>query len=159
MTSAHDERETLHVSVLIPAHADRVETEIYKASRISLLDANPRCWICSRTAEESGEPLQTHHYPVERSLARMVDWERFADMAQHGVFGPGPAGFDWEHFDTSDPYTFVDDMRVNGLVLCRAHHIGADEGIHYLPHPLWIAQKFALPGYKFSSKETIGYGT
>jgi hypothetical protein len=83
-------------------------------------------------------------------------------MAEAVDFGPGsllrrdfPA-FDWSAFDAEpDPYRFVDDMTVNGLLLCKAHHTGTDEGIHAMPHPLWVAQRYAREGYRFSPTETI----
>lgn len=66
--------------------------------------------------------------------------------------------FDWVHFDQQqpmDPYLFVDDMRVNGMTLCADHHIGKDQGIHLLPHPIWLAQRYGQDGYKFSEVEVI----
>ena len=46
-------------------------------------------------------------------------------------------------------------MSVNGLLLCKKHHTGKDEGIHDLPHPLWIWQKYAPEGCKMSDVEVI----
>ncbi|UNJ99715.1 hypothetical protein [Ralstonia sp. RRA.1] len=55
----------------------------------------------------------------------------------------------------ADPYLFVDDMTVNGLLLCKQHHTGKDAGIHDMPFPLWIAQRYAIEGYQFTPNEVI----
>lgn len=46
-------------------------------------------------------------------------------------------------------------MTVNGLLICKAHHIGEDEGIHMLPWPICIAQRYAKEGTRFNSREVI----
>ena len=108
------------------------------------------CWVCGTT-----EQLEAHHDPVERALTELVDWERFAKDATAGFYGPNARTFDWDHFDQADPYTFVDNMLHNGLLLCKEHHIEKDTGIHMLPYPVWIAQRTAKSGYKFSDAEVI----
>jgi predicted restriction endonuclease len=60
---------------------------------------------------------------------------------------PGHNFTDWTQF--------VDDMTVNGMLLCKAHHIGKDEGMHALPFPIWVAQKYGKEGYQFSAVEII----
>lgn len=65
----------------------------------------------------------------------MIDWASVATFARAGALGPHAAAFGWDHFDPADPYAFVDDMTVNGLLLCKAHHTGKDEGIHDMPFP------------------------
>lgn len=156
MTASHEEKLTLHVEVDIPQHTDRVETPIYRETREQLIERESgRCWVCGCTEQESGHPLQTHHHPVERSLANMIDWPRFIADAKAGHWGPHAQDFDWDSFNPEHPYTFVDNMLVNGRVLCRDHHIGSDEGIHMLPFPLWVAQRYAREGYRFSPGEVI----
>lgn len=187
MTDAHEEKETLQVEVNIPEHADRVTTSTFTRTRKALLERDgARCWVCSGTADKVG-PLEAHHYPIERSLAEMIDWKRVANDAKNGEVGIAQAqrnmarAFDWDAFfdganeihvpeDNSDPgdireaysylavkdpYSFVDNMLVNGVLLCKVHHIGKDEGIHAMPHPLWIAQRYGQEGYKFSDVEII----
>lgn len=156
MPDAHVERETLTVDVNIPAHDPRVTTSIFRRTRLQALeDAGGRCWVCGQTAEETGHPLEAHHFPVERCMAELVDWELFMRQAVAGDYGPRVQSFDWKTFDAEHWEVFVDDMRHNGLVLCKAHHIGKDEGIHMLPHPIWLAQRFAKDGYSFNSVEVI----
>lgn len=157
MVAAHDEKETLVVDVDIPEHDPRVTTPLFTRTRLELIVKmdGGRCWICNRTAEESGGPLEAHHYPVERSLGAAIDWALFAKIAQTGKLGEGPRTFDWSTFDPARWFTFVDDMMHNGLLICKDHHIGKNEGIHWLPHPLWIAQMFIREGYVYSKEEII----
>jgi len=150
----HVERETLAVEVNIPGHAPRVETSLFERTRKALIAREGGCWICG--AKDSHDaPLQSHHYPVERSLATGWDWPRFIRDCKAGAWGPHAQAFDWDHFDPANPYTFVDDQTVNGRLLCEAHHIGKDTGIHAMPHPLWVWQRYAPEGYKLSDVEIV----
>ena len=154
ITAAHEEKETLAVEVNIPEHAQRKTTELFEHTRKQLIEREGgRCFICGGTAESTGHPLEAHHHPIERSLAEMIDWDAFTAAALAGLLGAQIQAFDWANF--TDWTQFVDDMTVNGLLLCKAHHIGKDEGIHALPYPIWIAQRYALEGYRFSPTEVI----
>lgn len=151
VTKAHAEKETLSVEVNLPEHEQRgAATPLFVHSRKELIATGKGCFICGAT-----EALEAHHHPIERCVAEMIDWPRFIADAKAGFWGPAIAGFDWDHFDPANPYVFVDDMRVNGLLICKQHHIGKDEGIHTMPFPLWLAQKYAKEGYQFSSVEVI----
>lgn len=152
----HEQKETLVVDVNIPGHEERTTTPLFLHSKKALIAREGgRCFICGRTAEESGHPLEAHHHPVERSMSNMIDWDLFRSECQAGFWGAHAMSFDWSKFDPADPYSFVDDMTVNGLLLCKAHHTGKDEGIHDMPYPLWIAQKYGKEGYQFSPTEVI----
>lgn len=156
VTDPHEEKETLSVDVMLPGHEARVTTALFEHSKKLLIERDGgRCFICGSTAEESGHPLEAHHHPIERSLANMMDWPALAIRARAGELGPYAARFDWDKFDPADPYTFVDDMTVNGLLLCKEHHTGKDAGIHAMPFPLWIAQRYAIEGYQFTPNEVI----
>lgn len=153
VTEIHEEKETLSVDVLLPGHEARVTTPLFRHSRQALEQREGgRCFVCGCTADKVG-PLEAHHHPIERSFAEMIDWGPSSRMRRDFPL------FDWAAFDAagSDPYLFVDDMRVNGLLLCKAHHIGKDEGIHALPFPIWMAQRYGREGYKFSAAETLHY--
>ncbi len=157
VSEVHEEKETLSVDVEIPGHAPRgAATPLFIRTKKMLVErVGGRCYVCNGTEAEVG-PLQAHHYPVERSLATAWDWPRFIADCQAGKWGVYCQAFHWAGFDPAkDPYQFVDDMSVNGLLLCQKHHIGKDEGIHTLPHPLWIWQKYAPEGYKMSDVEVI----
>lgn len=156
VTQIHEQAETLTVDVNIPGHDPRVTTPLFSRTRKLLLERDgARCYICGGTAEQTGHPLEAHHHPIERSFATMIDWGLFAADCTAGVWGPHAQAFDWSKFDPADPYSFVDDMTVNGRAICKAHHTGKDEGIHDLPFPVWIAQKYGKEGYQFSKVEII----
>lgn len=154
VTQIHEEKETLTVDVNIPGHEPRKTTALFERTRKALISrAGGRCFICNATAEESGHPLEAHHHPIERSFAEMIDWDRFKVDAQAGVWGEAIRSFEWDGF--TDWTQFVDDMTVNGMLLCKPHHIGKDEGMHALPFPIWVAQKYGKEGYQFSAAEVI----
>lgn len=181
VTDTHEEKETLTVDVLLPGHDPRTTTALFEHSRKQLEEREGgRCFISGMTAEESGHPLEAHHHPIERSLANMVDWERFAADGKAGHWGPYIQAFDWDRFfegaqrvtvnvpamdgepahqysylKVRDPYLFVDDMTVNGMLLAKQFHTAKDAGIHMLPFPLWIVQKYAIEGYQFTPTEVI----
>ena len=148
MTAAHIEKETLTVAIDIPEHRDRVATALFIKTRKRLLERDKVCWICGCPESEIGS-LEAHHYPIERSFAEMIDWSEGSQIRKDFP------NFAWGSFDASNPYTFVDDMNVNGRLLCKAHHIGKDEGVHALPEPIWLAQRYGQEGYKFSDVEII----
>lgn len=174
----HVERETLAVEVNIPGHEARTTTALFTRSKKLLIEREGgRCFISGATAEQSGHPLEAHHYPVERSMANMWDWPRFAFDCKKGQWGPHAQAFDWDGFfrdakvtvipalhplendvqivEPRDPYLFVDDMTVNGMLLTKQHHTAKNDGIHDMPFPLWIAKRYGREGYVFSRTETI----
>lgn len=154
-TAAHEEKKSLEVDVNIPEHADRTETYFYRKTREEALKHPPnftirqepgRCYICRRTELELGESLQTHHL-IERCMAEApIDWDLVAlDFPD----------FDWENFDPSDPYTFIDDMTTQGILLCRDCHIGKDMGVHGTTMPWWIVRRYLKSGYEYSKYDVI----
>ncbi len=157
MLDDYDEKLTLKVEAIIPKRDDRTTTPLFKHTRVKLLAIQPRCYVCG-----TKEHLEAHHYPIERSMANMTDWKKVQADALDGNLGAtheqrsNANAFDFNGLD-SDPYRFVDDMTVNGLILCKAHHTGKDEGIHDMPHSLWIAQKYGKEGYKFSNVEVLHF--
>lgn len=150
VTEVHEQREFIEVAVYIPGHEPRGNASaLFERSRKKLIARDKVCWICGCTGEQTGHPLEAHHHPVERSFAEMIDWGPNSQIRRdHPTFN-------WASFDPKDPYTFVDDMEHNGRLLCKAHHVGKDEGIHMLPHPIWLAQRYGREGYKFSDVEVI----
>lgn len=159
VTQDHEQRETLKIDVIVPGHAPRTTTPLFERTRKLLIAREGgRCAISGMTAEESGHPLEAHHHPIERCFAEEIDWQRFAADAKKGLWGPHAQAFDWDAFLSAqpfDPYCFVDDMTANGLLLAKQFHTLADQGIHNLPFPIWIVQKYARDGTKFSPTETI----
>lgn len=174
VTEDHEQAETLAVNVIVPGHDARgAATPLFHCTRLALIAREGgRCWISGMTAEQSGHPLEAHHYPIERCFAEAVDWPRFSKDCVAGKWGTHAQQFDWAGFfkgsqlitrpDTGkafvkviDPYLFVDDMTVNGRVLAKQFHVGKDEGVHMLPEPIFLAQKYLAEGYKLSEFEIV----
>ena len=151
VTEIHEEKNTFSVDVFLPGHAPRGDASpLFIRTRKQLIARDHgQCYICGRTAEETGHPVQAHHFPVERSFAEMIDWSEGSQIRKDFP------KFGWGSFDEANPYTFVDDMNTNGRLLCPDHHIGKDQGVHGLPEPVWLAQKYGKEGYKFSDVEII----
>lgn len=156
VNAIHEEKETLVIDVNIPGHEERTTTALFLRTKKLLIEREGgRCYISGMTADEAGHPLEAHHHPIERSMANMIDWVRFSADCKSGLWGAHAQAFDWSQFDPADPYTFVDDMTVNGVLLAKQFHTGRDAGIHCMPFPLWIAQKYGKEGYQFSASEVI----
>lgn len=154
-TAAHAEKETLAVDVNIPEHEARATTALFTRTRKLLIAREKgRCFICGRNEKEAG-PLEAHHHPIERCFAEEIDWDRVAIDCRAGMWGKYAQAFDWSKFDPKHWENFVDDMTVNGLLLCKDHHTAKDDGIHTVPGPIWLAQRYAKEGVKFNSREVI----
>jgi hypothetical protein len=157
VTETHELKDTLTADYFVPGHVERETTSLFERTRkVLIAREGGRCFVTNMTAAELGAPLQAHHHPVERCFATKWDWPRFAADCQKGLWGPHAQAFDWANFDgEKDPYKFVDDMTVNGMLLGAGQHIGKDEGLHRLPFPVWLFEKYAVEGYQFSPTEVI----
>jgi hypothetical protein len=168
VTQDHEQRETLAVDYNIPGHEARgAASALFTRTRQLLIAREAgRCWLSGLTETELG-PMEAHHFPIERCFAEGIDWPRFSNDCKFGLWGPYAQAFDWEAFFDGatrdeagrlvpvDPYLFVDDMTVNGRLLGKQYHTGKDEGVHMLPEPIWLAQKYMVEGYQFSAVEVI----
>ena len=174
VTDDHEAKETLALDIYVPGHEARGSaTPLFLRTRKELIARmRGRCWVSGMTAEESGHPLEAHHYPVERCFATAWDWPRFMKDCMAGHWGPYARAFDWATFfkgstlvtreDTGkpyvqvvDPYLFVDDMTVNGRLLSKQYHIGKNEGVHGTTEPILFAAKYLAEGYKLTDFEII----
>lgn len=157
--TTHELKDTLTADYFVPGHEQRTTTSLFEHSKKLLIEREGgRCFITNMTAEEIGAPLQAHHHPVERCFATAWDWPRFAEDCKAGKWGQHAQAFDWNSFLSAqpfDPYRFVDDMTVNGMLLGPGPHIGKDQGLHRLPFPVWLFTKYAVEGYQFSPNEVI----
>jgi hypothetical protein len=154
----HEEKETLSVDVTIPDHPKRTTTALFEKTKRLLMHAatalgfnvkrpQARCWICGKTEPELGQPLEAHHFGIERCfIDAAIRWD---------VVAQDFPIFDWASFDPAKPETFIDNMSAQGLLLCKAHHTGKDTGIHMLPFGLWIMQRYLADGTRFNPNEVI----
>ena len=128
---AHAVSRTLHETVYTPTHPKRgSSSEEFKETKAALIKESPGCYICGRTAEESGFPLELHHSAVEWSLANS------ADLAKIQVDYPQAKSIE----------QFLDSVD-NGTILCAFCHRHKEHGIHMITFPAWIVQKYQLDGW------------
>lgn len=153
----HEEKETIVVDVNLPGHGARVTTPLFSRSREEAIkEFGDRCFMCNRTSEEAGEPIEWHHVFVERCLAEAVDWYRVREyIGKLFVLISRAKAFCDANSEIDDIMDLVDDMRVNGMPLCKEHHTGASEGLHYLPAPLHQLFATGRDGFIFDHGKPI----
>jgi hypothetical protein len=132
-----------HYEVRYPAHAERKNSSIYNKTHAKM--RNMPCFICDKTFDH----VETHHYYCEKAFQNAYDWKKFGEHAQKmydmntgECIGPK---FNWVEV-AKNPDIFVDSAS-NMIVLCKEHHTSGGKGIHHVPYPDWLAQKFVVQGY------------
>jgi hypothetical protein len=162
-TQVHKESATITYSVNLPGHEERTATATFERTRKQLIEREgDRCWICGRTSAEVGKAHEGHHSPLEWCITDAVDWNIVKAICAAGEWGNTNAqreaakAFDWSTFDETHPETFVDNMLVNGWLLCKEHHVGKGTGVHWFVHPLWVAQRFVKDGFTFVAGDAEG---
>lgn len=135
LVSAQEYRDTVTIRVeqFFPDHEPRDEDphySVFRAARKQLKkDGRLVCFICG--AENTKEsPIELHHHHVEWSLQNGVDLEKFFRCHDTEV-----------KERTREELSRWTDSIENVLPLCQHHHRGAG-GIHCLPHPQWIIQRY-----------------
>ncbi len=146
LTHVHITKEGVHSEELTPPHPPRKETPIYRMTHKRLVITEDRpCFICGVRRSDLLDParkndkninpygataIETHHWPIERSLADGCDPELVAQaypsVRQYKTF------IEWV------------DSENNMLVLCSACHRTADHAIHHALYQDAIATKFAI---------------
>ncbi|HEU5424112.1 MAG TPA: hypothetical protein VFU72_11270 [Nitrolancea sp.] len=143
LAHVHETSEAVATVELTPPHPPRVETPAYRAAHSFLINRkNAPCHVCGvtkRTLKNRAKnpcgatALETHHYPIERSLMDACD-----PMKVH-------ADFPQVH-DRATLASFVDSIP-NLLVLCDVHHRSLTHGIHHLLTQDFAVQRYLLDGY------------
>lgn len=133
LTAAHTEQLTIRIFIAYPEHAPRESDKHYRVfnetrermKRLGLL----KCWI--NNADCVGD-IELHHSAVEYSLAQDVDISKFNEA--YGLH-------------ITDDSEFEDYINSEGglLPICVFHH-RSHGGIHALPQPLWVVQRFLRDG-------------
>jgi hypothetical protein len=132
---AHAETVQLRIAVAYPAHEPREADPHYAAfhaarTRLARL-GRLVCWIGNADCDHA-HPVELHHDKVEFSLIQDVDPARFAEA--YGLH-------------LADDAAFLDYVESEGnlLPLCVFHHRGHG-GIHVLPYPWWVVQRYLRDG-------------
>jgi hypothetical protein len=96
------------------------------------------CYIC-----DASKDLEIHHYHVEWAMQNAVDWEKMKLLHPE---------FHWETF--KKPEDFIDSP-YNSMVLCEKHHRGTNTGIHAMPYPLWIMQRYVREDFDLDASDGV----
>ncbi|HET8841403.1 MAG TPA: hypothetical protein VFN35_08035 [Ktedonobacteraceae bacterium] len=152
--SVIDEVHSTVVSVasveMTPPHPPREETAAYTKSHQHLVfKLDSPCAMCGVRHSTLNDPkenpfgaksLETHHYPIERSLAHACDPKKV------GMVFP-------EVKDHETLEAFIDSEQ-NLMVLCDIHHRHPLHGIHHLTPQDFFVQPFLWKGYQIVAAET-----
>ena len=120
----HKLNRSTHYIVNYPDHVKRKDSAIYKRSHHELCHIRDTpCFICGKTQKKDNISLETHHFYCEKSAENAIDWQEFSKFA-------------------TNCYNIQ-------IVLCKEHHISGGKGIHHIPFPDWIIQKYPKNGFEF----------
>lgn len=143
LAHVHETDEAVATVEMTPPHPPRVETPAYLAAHKFLINTKGAgCHVCGVNKRGLKNPaknpygaraLETHHYPIERSLMDACD-----PMKVHLDFP--------QVHDRATLESFVDSIP-NLLVLCDVHHRSVERGIHHLLTQDWVIQRYLLDGY------------
>ena len=162
-----------HYTINYPIHEKRKDTSLYRRTRHELIyNRKLTCFICGKKnikkknikekndekndeedekSKEEDESLETHHFYCEKYAQTMIDWEKFGLFAKNCYnIQTGEnigANFDWQEVE-KNPDIFVDSP-YNMIVLCKQHHTSGNKGLHHVPFPDWILQKYPKNNFEF----------
>lgn len=139
----HETVEGVASVEMTPPHPPRVETPEYaRAHHFLVYEKHAGCEVCGVTIDRIPDPggnpfgaaaIETHHYPIERSLADACD-----PVKVHADFP--------QVYDHTTLMQFVDSP-ANLKVLCDIHHRSPEHGIHHLLPADFAVQKYLYAGY------------
>jgi hypothetical protein len=134
---------------MTPPHPPRIETPEYQKAHSFLINKQGRgCQVCGVTKRTlrslkrnpfAAKQIETHHYPIERSLMDACD-----PVKVHKAFP--------QVYDQATLAAFVDSP-ANLIVLCDVHHRSVDYGIHHLLTQDWVIQPFLKDGYQIAATQ------
>lgn len=126
---------TMSFRVWYPAHEQRTESALFRATRRKMIDENKTpCMVCG-----TRDKLELHHWLVEWAYANAVDWRKMRKLHPQ---------FDWSQFKEAADFV---DSEYNCRVLCVKHHRLHAYGIHNLPYPIWREQMHMPDDWTFAS--------
>jgi hypothetical protein len=144
LSHVHATTEGVAAVEMTPPHPPREETPQYvRAHHHLVYELDEPCAMCGVKRSTLKDPaqnpfgataLETHHYPIERSLLDACDF------AKVGLVFP-------QVKDLDSLNDFVDSEN-NLMVLCDVHHRHPLHGIHHLTPQDFFVQPFLLVGYQ-----------
>lgn len=140
---------------MTPPHPPREETPQYARAHHHLIyELDEPCAMCGVKHSTLDDPrqnpfgakaMETHHYPIERSLLDACD------PAKVGLVFP-------QVKDMESLNDFVDSEH-NLMVLCDVHHRHPLHGIHHLTPQDFFVQPFLISGYQVVANEDTAAAT
>ena len=157
ITAAHEDKETFTEDFNVPAHEQRETTPLFTRTRHEVLTRDgAKCFCCGLTEAQTGKPLEAHHWLIERCLAAAVNWREFCwFIANLKKLVDAAYDFCQKNPNLTNVMDFVDNMTVNGMLLCKEHHTAKGTGIHRTTFSFWLLQCFGLDGYKYTDDEIL----
>ena len=144
LSHVHATSEGVAAVEMTPPHPPREETPEYARAHHHLTQVlDEPCAMCgvrnstlhnSKQNPFGATAIETHHYPIERSLLDACD------PAKVGIVFP-------QVKDQASLEAFVDSEQ-NLMVLCDIHHRHPLHGIHHLTPQDFFVQPFLLAGYQ-----------
>jgi hypothetical protein len=129
---------------MTPPHPPREETPEYaKAHHHLIYELDEPCAMCGvrhSTLNDSAQnpfgatAMETHHYPIERSLLDACD--------------PTKVGLVFPQVKDFESLNAFVDSEHNLMVLCDVHHRHPLHGIHHLTPQDFFVQPFLIAGYQ-----------
>lgn len=144
LSHVHATTEGIAAVEMTPPHPPREETPEYAKAHHHLTKVlDEPCAMCGVRNSTLDDPrqnpfgataIETHHYPIERSLLDACDPKKV------GLVFP-------QVTDQASLEAFVDSEQ-NLMVLCDIHHRHPLRGIHHLTPQDFFVQPFLLKGYQ-----------
>lgn len=149
LAHVHDTVESVASVEMTPPHEPRETTPEYaRAHHFLIYTKNAPCAVCGVTRRTLGNAkrnpyhaaqLESHHYPIERSLMNACDPRRV-----HRDFP--------QVYDMATLAAFVDSP-ANLIVLCDYHHRSTEAGIHHLLTQDFAVMKYLRAGYRVAASQ------
>ncbi len=102
------------------------------------------CFICG------SKNIELHPFYCEKAGQHTTDWALFGEFAKtcyNIQTGESIDCYNWTDV-AKNPELFVDSPH-NMISLCTVHHTSEKRGIHHVPFPDWILQKWSKPDFDF----------
>jgi len=122
----HEVKSTDSWDEYYPDHVQRTESSLFRKTKHHLVHVlDTPCYICG-----TKENRESHHKFIEWAFANAVDWDKVKE--DH-------PDFDWSTFKSAEDFV---DSEYNALILCSKHHRAPNHGVHHMPYPNWLIQKY-----------------
>jgi hypothetical protein len=147
LTRVHETKEGVASVELTPPHPPREETPIYLAAHHHLInELDSPCQVCgvrkSTLSDSDANPfgatdMESHHYPIERSLLDAVDLVKIRKL--------------WPDVTDRASLERIVDSERNLIVLCNVCHRSPEHGIHHLLVQDWAIAPYLMAGYQVAA--------